>query len=70
MGENISMFIIDFDDTLFNTHAFKQARVEALRKLGVTEEIYKKSYQEAYNNSAGIYIYNNNKQSIIKNQSS
>ena len=68
MGENISMFIIDFDDTLFNTHAFKQARVEALRKLGVTEEIYKKSYQEAYNNSAGINIYNNKSHAEVLQQ--
>lgn len=31
------MFIIDFDDTLFNTHAFKSARVQASRDLDASE---------------------------------
>ncbi len=43
------MFIIDFDDTLFNTQAFKQARLEAVRALGISEELYWQTYKEAYN---------------------
>lgn len=55
------MFIIDFDDTLFDTHAFKQLRQKTLQALGVSDEIYAKSYQEAYNNSLGVNTYNNNR---------
>ena len=32
------MFIIDFDDTLFDTHSFKKARLEAVAKLGISDE--------------------------------
>lgn len=52
------MFIIDLDDTLLNTQAFKQARIKALNNLGVSDELCKTSYKEAYNNQLGINIYN------------
>jgi len=41
------MFIIDFDDTLFNTHDFKKVRLESLIKIGVTESDYQETYVEA-----------------------
>lgn len=41
------MFIIDFDDTLFDTHRFKKARVTALEKVGVSEKDYQETYQVA-----------------------
>ncbi len=52
------MFIIDLDDTLLDTQAFKQVRINALQNLGVSEELYKKSYQEAYIDKSGISVYN------------
>lgn len=52
------MFIIDLDDTLLNTQTFKQARIKALHDLGVSDDLYKTSYKEAYNNASGINIYN------------
>lgn len=52
------MFIVDLDDTILNTQAFKQARIKALNNLGVSDELYKTSYIDAYNNSSGINIYN------------
>ena len=41
------MVIIDFDDTIFNTQAFKRARIEALERVGVSEELYHETYMEA-----------------------
>ncbi|HLD61308.1 MAG TPA: HAD family hydrolase [Patescibacteria group bacterium] len=52
------MFIVDFDDTLFDTHAFKQARLEAVKQVGVPEEIYWQTYREARNHSA-LFTYSN-----------
>lgn len=41
------MFIIDFDDTLFDTQGFKEARREALFKQGgVPREVYQSTYEE------------------------
>lgn len=53
------MFIIDFDDTLFSTHAFKKARFESLQKLGVSEEEQVETYREARNSSDGLFTYSN-----------
>jgi phosphoglycolate phosphatase-like HAD superfamily hydrolase len=42
------MIIVDLDDTLFNTRpAFREARIAALKKLGVSEELYYATYQAA-----------------------
>lgn len=41
------MFVIDFDDTLFNTHDFKKSRIESLLKAGVSENDYQETYVEA-----------------------
>ncbi len=59
------MFIIDFDDTLFNTHAFKQARAQAVKGLGVSDELFWKTYKEAYNNDLGINVYSDERHAEI-----
>lgn len=41
-------FIIDFDDTLMDIQAYKQSRIDALGKLGVSKEIYVETYKQAY----------------------
>ncbi len=51
------MFIIDFDDTLFDTHAFKQARLSALKNIGVNEELFWKTYNQARTDGEGIFAY-------------
>lgn len=52
------MFIVDFDDTLFDSHAFKQARIGELKSIGVTEEIFFKTYKQAYSDDEGNFAYN------------
>lgn len=52
------MFIIDFDDTLFDTEAFKQSRIKVLQEIGVSEDLFKQTYQKAYANALGINTYN------------
>ncbi|MFA4830887.1 MAG: HAD family hydrolase [Patescibacteria group bacterium] len=51
------MVIIDFDDTLFDTQAFKQARLEAVQRLGVSEEEYWETYRQARSGSGGFMTY-------------
>ncbi|MBT3539182.1 HAD family hydrolase [Candidatus Parcubacteria bacterium] len=51
------MFIIDFDDTLFNTHDFKYERLEAVKTLGVSEEAYWETYKQARNDEDGTFTY-------------
>lgn len=53
----MNMFIIDFDDTLFDTQAFKHARMLAVEEFGVSEEIFWKTYQEARNSTGGVFTY-------------
>ncbi len=53
------MFIIDFDDTLFDTYAFKHARFAALAEIGVSEDQYKESYKKARNSNDGFFTYSN-----------
>lgn len=57
------MFIIDFDDTLFDTHAFKQARLEAAKELGIDQEIFLETYSQARRDSAGNFTYNDRRHS-------
>ena len=52
------MFVIDFDDTIFNTHTFKQARVEALEHIGVSEKDYQETYLEAQKKN-DLFNYSN-----------
>ncbi len=51
------MFIIDFDDTLFDTQAFKEARLQAMLGLGIDEKLFWETYYEARNNVDGIFTY-------------
>lgn len=51
------MFIIDFDDTLFDTERFKQARLEAVKKLGVPEQVFWDTYNTAIANATGHEYY-------------
>jgi phosphoglycolate phosphatase-like HAD superfamily hydrolase len=53
------MFILDFDDTLFDTHAHKQARLAALSALGVSADMFWETYRQARNSADGLFIYSN-----------
>lgn len=53
------MFVIDFDDTLFDTQGFKQARLDAVRELGVSDDVYWETYLEARNSPDGLFTYSN-----------
>jgi len=59
------MFIIDFDDTLFDTHGFKMARLEALKGLGVSEELYWQTYNEAYKDDNELSTYSDKKHAQV-----
>lgn len=51
------MFIVDFDDTLFDTQGFKEAKCEALKAYGISDAVYWETYQQARNNDAGEFVY-------------
>ena len=53
------MFIIDFDDTLFDTQKYHRAHYEAVADLGITPEIYWQAYRETRLDSEGNFVYNN-----------
>ncbi|MEK7072124.1 MAG: HAD family hydrolase [Patescibacteria group bacterium] len=44
------MFIVDFDDVLLDTMAYKESRIIALEKIGVTREVYNATYKQTYYN--------------------
>lgn len=62
------MFIFDFDDTLFDTYNFKRARLSAVKKLGVPEMLFLKTYQVARNNVDGIITYTDEAHAQILSQ--
>lgn len=39
------MFIVDFDDTIFDTFRYKNARMDALAALGISRELSEETYQ-------------------------
>jgi len=54
------MFIIDLDNTLMDTAGhFKNTRVKDLENLGITRELYEKTYTLARNGSEGKAVYSN-----------
>jgi len=54
------MFIIDLDNTLMDTAGdFKNARVADLESLGITRELYEKTYSLARNGQEGKAVYSN-----------
>ncbi len=59
------MFIVDFDDTLFDTQALKQARLEAVQLLGVSEQEYWESYREARNSHDGLFTYSDERHADV-----
>lgn len=59
------MFIIDFDDTLFDTRVgYSQARIKALKKIGISEDIHKKSYLQARAKN-GVVVYDHRRHAKI-----
>lgn len=55
------MFVIDFDDTLFDTQRFKDERFTAMQALGVTAEEYWDTYYQARNDADGFFTYNDSR---------
>lgn len=53
------MFIIDFDDTLFDTHAHKMLRLDEVKKIGVSEDDYWKAYKQVRKTDDGFFINSN-----------
>lgn len=51
------MVILDFDDTLFDTAVYKEARLDALAQVGVSEDHFWRSYRDARKNSEGMWSY-------------
>ncbi|MFA7245417.1 MAG: hypothetical protein WC070_04555 [Candidatus Magasanikbacteria bacterium] len=51
------MFIIDFDDTLFDTQKFKQELASSLLSLGIGEKLFWQTYAEARILSDGNFSY-------------
>lgn len=51
------MYILDFDDTLFDTQAFKEARLQAMLSLGIDEKLFWETYYLARNNNDGMFTY-------------
>jgi len=51
------MFIIDFDDTLFDTSQFKQERFMAVQSLGVDEMVWVETYKQARKGHDGKFTY-------------
>lgn len=51
------MFIIDFDDTLIDTHAQKHTRLNLLREIGVSEELFWETYKKSRVNELYQVVY-------------
>jgi FMN phosphatase YigB (HAD superfamily) len=51
------MFIIDFDDTLFDSYSFKKEIFYSLKNIGISEELYSTSYKKARNKKNGDFAY-------------
>ncbi len=59
------MFIIDFDDTLFNTHGFKLARLKSMKRLGISAQLYWQTYKNARVNNDGVFTYSDKRHAEI-----
>jgi len=59
------MYIIDFDDTLFDTYRYKLSRMERLHTEGVSEELFWQSYKKARNNDWGAFTYSDKRHAEV-----
>lgn len=59
------MFIVDFDDTLIDTHAQKQTRQSLLKEIGVSEELFWETYKKARVNELGEVVYSHRRHAQI-----
>jgi FMN phosphatase YigB (HAD superfamily) len=59
------MFIIDFDDTLFDTQRYKHARLESVKKCGVSADEYWQTYREARNTPDGVFTYSDHRHAEV-----
>ncbi len=59
------MYIFDLDDTLFDTHRFKQKRYESLARFGVTTEQYLETSQKAHRMDNGSFGYTNERHAEV-----
>jgi len=56
------MFIIDLDNTLMDTHGkFRNARIKALEKIGVSRDLYDETRKDAHDGENGEGIYDNSR---------
>lgn len=46
----VNMFIIDFDDTLFDTHRYKKERFAPLENFGISHELAQSTYRQIRTN--------------------
>lgn len=53
------MFIVDFDDTLFDTQGYHQVCCDVLKDLGVTKENYWQAYRDNRVDENGFFILDN-----------
>lgn len=60
-----SMYIIDFDDTLFDTHAYKRARLEAVQAVGISEDLFWKTYADARVTPDGTFSYTDERHAAL-----
>ncbi len=59
------MFIIDFDDTLFDTQRFKKARLEAVQLLGISDDEFWSTYRDARNSPDGLFTYSDERHADV-----
>lgn len=52
------MFIVDFDDTLFDTQRYHRERLAIINDLGIDQDLYWKTYQECRLDDQGRFVYN------------
>lgn len=64
-GQKYNMFIVDFDDTLFNTHRFKKARCAGLEAVGVPEDLFWQTYKTARSDKSGVFTYSDEKHAEV-----
>lgn len=59
------MFLVDFDDTLFNTQAFQQERRDVALRMGVSDELWTETYKQARINENGHMVYSDKAHALV-----